>query len=100
MAPLQTGGGIQNKILESMALGTINIVSSLVAKPIGAKDGEDFFVIDNPVEIAKKINDIYNNKEKYNYIKVNSREFIKNNFTWKIYESRLIKIINEIIEGV
>ena len=97
VAPMQTGGGIQNKILESMALGTVNIVSSKAAKPIKAKDKEHFLVVDNPKEMAKTINDIYNNPEKYNYLKVNSREYIKNNFTWSIYEQKLLQIIEEVL---
>jgi glycosyltransferase involved in cell wall biosynthesis len=98
VAPMQTGGGIQNKILESMALGTINIVSSLAAKPIGAKHGEHFFVCDNPQEMDELINDIFRNPQKYEYIKFNAREFIKNNFTWSIYEQKLLKIIEEVLK--
>ncbi len=97
VAPMQTGGGIQNKILECMALGTINIVSSLAAKPIGGIHGEHFLVIDRPEEIAQTINDIYANPHKYEHIKINSREFIKNNFTWTIYENKLMKIIQEVL---
>ncbi len=97
VAPMQTGGGIQNKILECMALGTINIVSSLAAKPIGGVHGEHFLVIDKPEEIAQTINDIYANPHKYEHIKINSREFIKNNFTWTIYENKLMKIIQEVL---
>lgn len=97
VAPMQTGGGIQNKILESMALGTVNIVSSKAAKPIKARDREHFLVVDNPKEMAETINDIYNNPEKYNYLKVNSREYIKNNFTWSIYEQKLLQIIEEVL---
>jgi len=98
VAPMQTGGGIQNKVLESMALGTINILSSLAAKPIGAKHGEHFFVCDNPKEMAELINDIFRNPQKYEYIKHNAREFIKNNFTWSIYEEKLLKIIEEVLK--
>ena len=47
--------------------------------------------------MAKTINDIYNNPEKYNYLKVNSREYIKNNFTWSIYEQKLLQIIEEVL---
>ena len=86
IAPMQTGAGIQNKILETMALGTINIVSSLAAKPIGAEDKKDFLVIDNADEIAKCINNIFQEQKKYGYIKTNSRNFIKEHFTWSIYE--------------
>jgi hypothetical protein len=55
VSPMQTGGGIQNKILESMALGTINIVSSLAAKPVGGAHGIHFLVCDDPIEMANLI---------------------------------------------
>jgi len=99
VAPMRTGGGIQNKILESMALGTINIVSSLAAKPIGGKNMQDFIVKNDPKKIAKIINDIYSNPQKYDYIKNSSREFIKNHFTWSIYEQKLISVINEVLNS-
>jgi glycosyltransferase involved in cell wall biosynthesis len=97
VSPMQTGGGIQNKILESMALGTINIVSSLASKPIGAKNKKDYIVLDNPNEIADTINDIYLNRNDYDFYKKNSRNFIKNNFTWSIFEKIYIKEIERII---
>ena len=97
VAPMQTGGGIQNKILESMALGTINIVSSLGAKPIvGAEDKEHLFVCDNGSDVSKLINDIYKDKDKYEYVKNNSRNLIKKCYTWKECENTLFKITGDI----
>jgi len=98
VAPMQTGGGIQNKILECMALGTINIVSSLAAKPIGAEHGKHFLVFDDPKDIADIINKINENPKNFEYLKANAREFIKNNLTWSIYEKRLIEIIDSVIK--
>jgi glycosyltransferase involved in cell wall biosynthesis len=97
VAPMQTGGGIQNKILETMALGTVNIVSLLAAKPIGGENMKDFIIEDNPLKIAAIINDIYNNPHKYDDIKKSAREYIKNNFTWTIYEQNLSNIIDSIL---
>ncbi len=97
VAPMQTGGGIQNKILETMALGTINIVSSLAAKPIMGVNSVDFFVVDEPEKIASLINRIYERPERFNYIKKNARDFVRKNFTWSIYEYEVIKIINEVL---
>jgi glycosyltransferase involved in cell wall biosynthesis len=97
VAPMQTGGGIQNKILESMALGTVNIVSSLAAKPIGGRNAQDFIIEDNPKKIAEIINDIYNDPQKYEHIRKSSREFIRNNFTWSIYERKLLSIIDKVL---
>lgn len=98
VAPMQTGGGIQNKILQTMALGTINIISSLAAKPIGGENMKHFIVEDNPNRMAKIINEIGSNPKKYEYIKQNAREFIKNNFTWSIYEKKIIEIIQEVLK--
>jgi len=98
VAPMQTGGGIQNKILESMALGTINIVSSLAAKPIGAEHGKHFLVCDDPKEMANLINKIYDNPKNFEPLKRNAREFIMNNFTWSIYEKKLMEIIENILK--
>ena len=97
VAPMQTGGGIQNKILESMALGTINIVSSLAAQPIGGINMRDFIVEDDPEKIATIIKDIYKNPQAYDHIKKSAREFIKNHFTWSIYEKKLISVIEEVL---
>jgi glycosyltransferase involved in cell wall biosynthesis len=97
VAPMQTGGGIQNKILESMALGTINIVSSLAAKPIGAEHGKHFLLCDNPKDMANLINKIYDNPQNFEYLKVNARDFIKNNFTWQIYEKKILDVIDNVL---
>jgi len=97
VAPMQTGGGIQNKILESMALGTINIVSSLAAKPIGAEHGKHFLVCDDPKEMANVINNIYKNPKNFETLKKNAREFIMNNFTWTSYEKKLLNVIENVL---
>ncbi len=98
VAPMQTGGGIQNKILECMALGTINIVSSLAAKPIGAEHGKHFLVCDDPKEIADIINKIYEKPKDFEHLKQNARDFIKNKYTWTIYEKRLLEIIDAVLK--
>jgi glycosyltransferase involved in cell wall biosynthesis len=97
VAPMQTGGGIQNKILECMALGTINIVSSLAAKPIGAEHDKHFLVCDNPKDMANLINKIYEKPKDFEYLKQNARDFIKNNFTWQIYEKKLLDVIDNVL---
>ncbi len=98
VAPMQTGGGIQNKVLEAMALGKICIVSSLAAKPIiGAKNKEHFFVSDDPKEIAELINSIYKNPDRYRSIGENAKNLIKSFYTWENYEKSLIEMIENIL---
>lgn len=92
VAPMQNGGGIQNKLLESMALGTINVVTSYAANPIvGAKDGEHFLVEDDPKAFARAVNAILSHHDQYIYLKKSAKDFICSRYTWQQYEDSLMQ---------
>lgn len=55
VAPLFTGSGQQNKILEAMAMGIPCLTTSLVNKAIGAEEGKEIWVAENPAEFAAQI---------------------------------------------
>ncbi len=50
VAPLRIARGVQNKILEAMAMGKACVVSSSAAQGIDAVDGRDLIVADDPAE--------------------------------------------------
>lgn len=86
IAPMQTGGGIQNKVLEGMALGKVNIISSLAAGPIeGGEDGKHFLVADSPDEYVEILMHWKENRERYEEIGENARELIRERYSWKRY---------------
>jgi glycosyltransferase involved in cell wall biosynthesis len=95
VAPMQTGAGIQNKVLESMALGAVNILTALAADPIiGGINGEHFLIADSPSEFYDIILDIFKQPDRYKRIKQSAREFIIKNYTWDKYEKEYIKAID------
>jgi glycosyltransferase involved in cell wall biosynthesis len=94
VAPMQTGGGIQNKILESMALGQITLTNNMGANPIvGHKNLENILIANTPQEFAYYINEIFKDPLKFNNIKLNSQIFIKNNFSWDNYGLEFLKFL-------
>jgi glycosyltransferase involved in cell wall biosynthesis len=94
IAPMQTGGGIQNKILETMALGKITITTRLGATAIiGAEDKEHLFIEDDPENIAKLINKIFEDRDLFSNVANNAKEFIFKNYTWQKYEKKLIDML-------
>lgn len=97
IAPMLTGGGIQNKILESMALGKIVITSNLGALPIRGSNSSNLLVYKNEKHLAMMINKIFANPKPYQTIGRNARKFIAKNYTWECYREKLNKIIEEII---
>ena len=55
-APMQSGGGIQNKVLEGMALGKVNLVSPLAAAALpDVEDGRELWILKTPDEYTDRI---------------------------------------------
>jgi hypothetical protein len=94
-APMQTGAGVQNKILEAMAIQKAVLTTSLGINGIkGVKEGKEILVENDP----KKIVEIINNLDSYDLDKIgkNARKFIQNNFTYDLYEEKLIYLLNKL----
>ncbi len=95
IAPMHTGGGIQNKVLETMALGQVNILSSLAAKPIGGIHKKHFLIAETPEEHIDFINLMHSNPSLRHEIGINARSLIKQNFSWKKNKERLKEIVEQ-----
>ena len=97
VAPMQTGGGIQNKLLETMALGQINVVSSLAANPIvGAKHAEHFWIVDAGKDMAEIIKKIGQNKGSYAVLGTHAQSLVKANYSWGAFSQVYISEINNL----
>ena len=96
VAPMQIGGGIQNKVLEAMALGQVVITTPKAAKPIiGAINGQHLLIGKHPDEFVQLINDLYRNRSKYQDIGNNAKRLIQESYTWDKYEEKLLNAIQD-----
>ena len=96
VSPMQTGGGVQNKILEGMALAKINVATSLGADSIYlAERGKHILVEDNPTEMATLINAICNNPSEYEHIGIAAKELVKDIYTWENHGRKMIDVIED-----
>ena len=55
VAPMRIGSGMQNKLLEAMAMGLPCVTTSLAASPLGAVAWEHLLVGDSAAELADLI---------------------------------------------
>lgn len=98
IAPMQNGGGIQNKIIETMGMGKINIITPYAANPIiGGISGQHFIVEESPILMAKRINDIFRNPSNYSGIGKKAKELITEKYTWDSYSTQLHRTLKDII---
>jgi len=100
IAPIRFGGGIQNKVLEGMALGKAVLTSYIGAAGITkAKDGEHLAVANHkkPEEMAEKAVRLLRDDESRQKIGRNAKKLILENYTWEKAEKRLFETLSLII---
>lgn len=95
VAPMQIGIGMQNKLLEAMAMGLPCITSSLANAAIKGTDGEHLFVCDSPESIAEKITVLLKDKPLREKIGENARNLILAKYGWEAQNSLLITWMQE-----
>ena len=82
IAPMQIGTGLQNKLLEAMAMAIPSITSPLANSALKAKNGEEILVGSTANELAGQIIDILEDQELSDKLSRNGYEFVNNNYNW------------------
>lgn len=83
VAPMWSGTGQQNKILEAMAMGIPCITTKVVNNAIGARQDEEIVLAETPEEFAIAIQKLLSDSKLYTKISTNAKIFVKQNFDWK-----------------
>lgn len=83
VAPMQIGTGLQNKILEAMAMNIPCITSPLAFQALKAKEGEEILVCQTPKEYADQIQMLLDQPVKAEHIARKGHDFSLRNFSWE-----------------
>ncbi|EAA7532339.1 glycosyltransferase, partial [Salmonella enterica] len=95
ICPVRFGAGVQNKILEYMALGLPTITSRMGYEGIEANIGEEILIADNSDEYLKSLETLSENSV-YQMIAKNARNFVAEKFNWSTRLSVLVKNIERL----
>jgi len=94
IAPMQIGTGLQNKLLEAMAMKIPCITSPLANKALEAKNGIEILIGNDAEEYAKHIINLLDNKEMHDKIAQKGYDFVRNKYSWenscKILENSIV----------
>jgi sugar transferase (PEP-CTERM/EpsH1 system associated) len=83
VAPMQISIGLQNKLLEAMAMKIPCITTSLANNALGAKHNNEIMVADTPILFAEAIVELLNNYKKRSELAENAFEFVSKKYDWK-----------------
>ena len=88
-------------LLEGMSLGILAVVSDFGGNPGVITDGENGFIFPtkNSTKLALCIKELYENKDKYDYMSSKSKEIFSQKFTAKIYAENIEKEYAAVFEG-
>lgn len=94
VAPMLIGSGLQNKLLEAMAMGLPCITTSIANNALQAKEGTDVLVGDDEEQLATHIINILGDDTLSNAIARNGCDFVRANYSWERYGERLNQILS------
>jgi len=93
IAPMQIGTGLQNKLLEAMAMKIPSITSPLANSALEAKPGKEILVGNNPEEFANHIIRLLEDKEFSENLAEQGYRFVHENYNWESATKKLEELI-------
>lgn len=95
VAPMMIGTGLQNKLLEAMAMKLPCITSTLANNALQAKPGTEILISANADEYAKHIVDLLSDEEKAHSIAKAGYQLVSKDFSWEGATKPLVNILNQ-----
>jgi polysaccharide biosynthesis protein PslH len=96
VVPLRVAMGVQNKILEAMAMGLPVVATSVASRGINATHGREILVADDPEGFATATIRLLQDQQLRASITKNAQKFIAQNFSWEKNLHQLDELISQI----
>lgn len=98
VAPLRVARGIQNKILEAMAMAQAVVTVASCAEAIGADAGQGLLRADTAQALADRVLDLLQQPERTRQLGEQARRYVLDRFSWDAHLSGIDRFISEPVE--
>lgn len=95
--PVRAAAGMQNKLLEYLAMGKPAVATLVANEGIGAIPGEHLLIAESPRDFADQIALLFNNPELRNSLGQAARDFVEVSWTW---ERHFLNLEQEMYEAL
>jgi polysaccharide biosynthesis protein PslH len=82
ICPMVSGSGIQNKLLEAMAMGRPTVATTFACQALQVKNGDEVLIADSPQEFASAVNELLGSPELRNRMGQMARHYVVANHDW------------------
>lgn len=90
IAPMRLGTGLQNKLIEAMAMKLPCITSTLAGKPLeGIESGREVIICETTSGYVEAVKLLLTNQGLYQEIAENGHQFVKQNYNWEATTQKL-----------
>jgi polysaccharide biosynthesis protein PslH len=96
VAPMISGSGIKNKILEAWALGNPVVATNLGSRGLICKNEKNILLADTPSLFANQVLKLLNNADLREMMGEKGRRNVIENYSWQIATNRLIQIMEKV----
>ena len=95
VAPMQLGSGLQNKLLEAMAMGLPCVTTDIANASLGAAEGSEILVGTCAQQLADHIASLLGSEERRNTLAQNGLNFVRNTYSWEAFGDKLEQVLAE-----
>jgi glycosyltransferase involved in cell wall biosynthesis len=92
LSPMVYSVGIQNKVLEAMALGTPVVVAGQAAASLEAEHGRELFVAGSPQQFADYALQLMNDEQLREQLSQHGRAYVEQHHDWSVLTERLVDL--------
>ncbi len=95
VAPMISGSGMKNKILEAMGMGKAVIATSIGAMGIDVTPGKNIIMADEPMVFAQRVTELLSNEQLRRVIAHNARKHAETQCSWEKTADRFSELFEE-----
>ena len=99
ICPMVCGSGIQNKMLEAMAVGTPCVATSLATRGLQVKPGRDLLVADDAEAFAEQVLLLFQDEALNVKIAQNARGYVEHHHSWEQIGQDLDQICRDLLKS-
>jgi glycosyltransferase involved in cell wall biosynthesis len=98
-APMQTGSGLQNKLLEAMSMRIPCVTTTIANNSLHAAAGKEVLIGDTAEAFAEQVLLLLQDEQKRNDLAQQGYDFVHENFSWEKAGEKLESVLKSVVKS-